>query len=73
MMKGYWNKPEATRDTITPDGWLKSGDIAYIDENNRFYIVDRKKVCFFHVPLLLADTTSSYSQHPLLLPRSHPQ
>lgn len=44
VMKGYWKKPEATRDTITADGWLKTGDIAYVDDENKFYIVDRKKV-----------------------------
>jgi 4-coumarate--CoA ligase len=45
VMKGYWNKPEATKETITEDGWLKTGDIAYVDEKNHFFIVDRKKVC----------------------------
>lgn len=43
VMKGYWNKPEATKETLTPDGWLKTGDIAYVDEQGKFYIVDRKK------------------------------
>lgn len=43
VMKGYWNKPEATKETLTPDGWLKTGDIAYIDKDENFYIVDRKK------------------------------
>lgn len=43
-MKGYWNKPEATRETLTPDGWLKTGDVAYVDKDNYFFIVDRKKV-----------------------------
>jgi len=43
VMKGYWKKPEATRDTITPDGWLQTGDIAWCDENGRFFVVDRKK------------------------------
>jgi 4-coumarate--CoA ligase len=42
-MKGYWNKPEATRETITPDGWLRTGDVAYVDEHKNFFIVDRKK------------------------------
>lgn len=44
VMKGYWNKPEATKETITSDGWLKSGDVAYVDKDNHFFIVDRKKV-----------------------------
>ena len=42
IMKGYWRKPEATRATKTLDGWLKTGDIAYV-ENGKFFIVDRKK------------------------------
>jgi 4-coumarate--CoA ligase len=44
VMKGYWNNPKATSDIKTSDGWLKTGDIAYIDNNHRFYIIDRKKV-----------------------------
>lgn len=43
IMKGYWNKPEATKETLTADGWLKTGDVAYIDEHSHFFIVDRKK------------------------------
>ena len=43
IMKGYWQKPDATKETLTPDGWLKTGDIAYLDKHNRFFIVDRKK------------------------------
>ena len=42
-MKGYLDNPDATADTITSDGWLHSGDIAYYDEQGRFYIVDRLK------------------------------
>jgi len=42
IMKGYWNKPEATSETLTPDGWLKTGDVAYVDKDNYFFIVDRK-------------------------------
>jgi len=42
MMKGYWNKPEATADTIK-DGWLYSGDIGRLDKDGFLYIMDRKK------------------------------
>ena len=43
-MKGYWRNPRATQETKTPDGWLKTGDIAYVDDNGKFHVVDRKKV-----------------------------
>jgi len=43
VMKGYWRNPKATAETLTPDGWLKTGDICYMDEHKRFHIVDRKK------------------------------
>jgi len=42
VMKGYWNKPEATANQIK-DRWLLTGDIATMDEDGYFYIVDRKK------------------------------
>jgi long-chain acyl-CoA synthetase len=42
VMRGYWNKPEATAETIV-DGWFHSGDMAKIDEDGFFFIVDRKK------------------------------
>lgn len=42
IMKGYWNKPEATEEAI-PDGWFRSGDIASVDEDGFYTIVDRKK------------------------------
>ena len=43
VMKGYYNRPEETAKTITPDGWLCTGDIAKMDEDGYFTIVDRKK------------------------------
>ena len=43
IMKGYLNRPEATAVTIDPDNWLHTGDIAYIDEEGHFFIVDRAK------------------------------
>ncbi|TKB48509.1 long-chain-fatty-acid--CoA ligase FadD [Ferrimonas sediminicola] len=43
VMKGYWQRPEATADTISQDGWLSTGDIATMDERGYFKIVDRKK------------------------------
>jgi long-chain acyl-CoA synthetase len=42
VMKGYWNRPEDTAQTLK-DGWLLTGDLGYMDENGYFYVVDRKK------------------------------
>jgi acyl-CoA synthetase (AMP-forming)/AMP-acid ligase II len=43
VMKGYWNRPDATAETITPDGWLRTGDIASADADGFVQIHDRKK------------------------------
>lgn len=43
VMKGYWQRPEATAETISSDGWLKTGDMAVIEEDGYMKIVDRKK------------------------------
>jgi 4-coumarate--CoA ligase len=48
IMKGYWRNTKATKDTLTQDGWLKSGDIGYVDDQGKWYIVDRKKVRIFY-------------------------
>ena len=43
VMRGYWQRPEDTAQSIDAGGWLHTGDIARMDENGYFYIVDRKK------------------------------
>ena len=43
IMKGYWRQPEATTEVTTQDGYFKTGDIAVMDEDGYFKIVDRKK------------------------------
>lgn len=65
VMKGYWQRPEATAETITADGWLKTGDMAVILENGYMKIVDRKKdmiiVSGFNVyPNEIEDVISSH-------------
>ncbi|HEY2637338.1 MAG TPA: AMP-binding protein, partial [Solirubrobacteraceae bacterium] len=43
VMKGYWNKPEATAEVLDDDGWFRSGDMAKVDDDGYYFIVDRKK------------------------------
>ncbi len=43
VMKGYWNRPEETAEQMTPDGYLRTGDIATMDRDGFLFIVDRIK------------------------------
>ncbi|HEY0647042.1 AMP-binding protein, partial [Phenylobacterium sp.] len=43
VMAGYWNRPEATAETIRPDGWLRTGDAGFMNEDGFFFVHDRVK------------------------------
>ncbi len=43
VFAGYWNDPEATSAALTPDGWLRTGDVAVVDDNGFLFLVDRVK------------------------------
>jgi len=43
IMKGYLNRPKDTADSITPEGWYRTGDIGKVDEQGYFFVVDRLK------------------------------
>jgi acyl-CoA synthetase (AMP-forming)/AMP-acid ligase II len=43
VMAGYWNRPEATAETIRPDGWLRTGDAGFMDADGYFFVHDRVK------------------------------
>ncbi len=43
VMKSYWNRPDETAKVFTSDGWLRTGDMGFMDESGQFRITDRKK------------------------------
>lgn len=43
VMQGYWNRPEATAAAFTADGWLRTGDVGFVDDEGYIFIVDRVK------------------------------
>src|SRR3546814_15776921 len=42
-MQGYWSRPEADKDSFTDDGWLRTGDVAVVEDGGYIRIVDRLK------------------------------
>jgi len=65
LMKGYHNRPEQTAQTIV-DGWLRSGDLGYVDEDGFLYLVDRKKgmIITGGVNVYPKDIEEVIAQHP---------
>ncbi|MCA0969874.1 long-chain-fatty-acid--CoA ligase [Halobacillus litoralis] len=43
VMRGYWNRPEETAQVLSEDGWFRTGDMGYMNDDGYFYVVDRKK------------------------------
>jgi long-chain acyl-CoA synthetase len=68
IMKGYLNRPDATSSSLT-DGWLHTGDIAKMDEDGYFYIVDRKKdmIISSGFNIYPRDIEEIYFEHPKVM------
>ena len=66
IMKGYWGRPEATAETIDPDGWLRSGDAGYVDEDGYVFISDRVKdmICSGGENIYPAEVENAIYGHP---------
>jgi len=66
VMKGYWNNPAATAETLTPDGWLRTGDIASADPDGYIRIHDRKKemIKYKGYQVAPAELESLLMEHP---------
>lgn len=69
VMKGYWNKPEETAKVMTPDGFLRTGDIATIDMDGFVRVVDRKKdmINVSGLKVYPSDVEEVVSMHPGVL------
>ncbi|KAG2244397.1 hypothetical protein Bca4012_023624 [Brassica carinata] len=69
VMKGYLNNPEATQMTIIEKGWLRTGDIAYFDEDGYLFIVDRIKeiIKYKGFQIAPADLEAVLVSHPLII------
>ena len=66
VFKGYWEDPEATERALSPDGWLRTGDVAVADDDGHLFIVDRMKdliiVSGFNV--YPAEVEDTLAEHP---------
>lgn len=67
MMTGYLGKPEATAETITPDGWLRTGDLGRMDDGGFVYVLDRLK------DMIVSGGENVYSPEVENVIASHPQ
>jgi fatty-acyl-CoA synthase len=66
---GYWNAPEATQAAFSPDGWLRSGDLARRDRDGYYYIVGRSKDMYISggENVYPAEVENVLAQHPAIL------
>ncbi|RAR57295.1 long-chain acyl-CoA synthetase [Paraburkholderia unamae] len=66
LMSQYWRNPGATAEALTPDGWLRTGDVGYVDTHGQLYVVDRIKDVINRngEKIAAAEVESCLMQHP---------
>jgi long-chain acyl-CoA synthetase len=69
VMREYWNRPDETARTLSPDGWLNTGDIATVDEQGFIRIIDRKKdmIIVSGFKVFPNEVEAVLSEHPAVL------
>ena len=69
VMQGYWKNPDATAETILDDGWLRSGDLCYMDKDGYVFIVDRIKemIKYKGYQVAPAELEGVVMEHPAVL------
>jgi acyl-CoA synthetase (AMP-forming)/AMP-acid ligase II len=66
VMKGYWKQPAATADTLVGDGWMRTGDVGYVDSDGCIFLVDRLKemIKFNALQVAPAELEDIIQSHP---------
>ena len=69
IMQGYWNQPQATKETLVDDGWMRTGDIGYFDSDGCVFLVDRLKELIKYKALQVApaELEDVIQSHPAVL------
>ncbi|MBK8019426.1 MAG: AMP-binding protein [Betaproteobacteria bacterium] len=69
VMRGYFKRPDATADMLLADGWLRTGDIAFVDADGEFFIVDRVKELIKHngYQVAPAELEAVLLRHPAIM------
>lgn len=69
LMQGYWNRPAETAETLTPDGWLRTGDVALMTTDGYFQVLERRKEMIVAGPFNIypRDVEEVLYEHPKLL------
>jgi acyl-CoA synthetase (AMP-forming)/AMP-acid ligase II len=69
VMKGYWNNPKETAECLTPDGWLRTGDIGHLDGDGYLHLLERKKemIKYKGYQVAPAELEALLHEHPAVL------
>jgi long-chain acyl-CoA synthetase len=69
VMQGYWGRPDETAEALTPDGWLRTGDLARMDARGMFQVIERKKEMIVAGPYNIypRDVEEVLYEHPKVL------